>query len=747
MRIMVINVTLMQINSSVDSMIPIEWPEIWLTFKSYFEWADIDIVSLSGTTCVAGVNFFLTFAAMGSIPYVIVLTATLFYFYQKCTLHYRLTHMSKEERSRRQQDAYVDAFLLADKNGDGTITPIELATLLNHELHLDHFRRGKFKIDVSHALQIIRKLSGDPTTLELPLMLFLNAMETDSLNKAVNEVCELPANHSDSSKEAMLHYIVERGLFSASFMLACHMLLLAHAPVSKKVFVFYLCRDIGGRSFIRSDYSIECYGSEWTSFQPAVMFVLLTFTVGFPALLMGMMLYHRNRLYRKDVYARMGFLYERYVRGGEWWEIHEMMRKVVLTGLLLFTSERPMVRAVCATMVCCTMIVNLNYFQPHRNLIVFWVEQLANLSATIKYLFAVVIAGGGGSEGVETGRLGHEDLRMMGYLLIASDISCMVISFFAMIACVMLLRKSIAESKKLAAANGIVPLEEKSELHRNVHKRLSMTSVTPQAHRRATLRHESPAARGLSAMMEHANDHLVKKGFKKKSLFNFSRIMSKAIRNEKVQVIEKSAAAAKVKHTEALVKKQTNAKNRLQARLIMRKKTSTVHSAAAAATIATATAAASGSAVADVNVNKVVTTSNNVNTPSPPATTTPELDYEPQNLLQFQIQAMERMMQKLLSKKCGTVKKLRKVFDKLDDEHSGSLSESQFSTLCKLMLKRQTKAVVPDNLSALLHGAWKLVLGDEQEQEQENEINFQRMSSWVFPAKRNNLYRLSETTT
>ena len=68
-----------------------------------------------------------------------------------------------------------------------------------------------------------------------------------------------------------------------------------------------------------------------------------------------------------------------------------MMRKVVLTGLLLFTSERPMVRAVCATMVCCIMIVNLNYFQPHRNILVFWTEQLAMTIVVVLYAFAIVL--------------------------------------------------------------------------------------------------------------------------------------------------------------------------------------------------------------------------------------------------------------------------------------------------------------------------------------------------------------------
>lgn len=58
----------------------------------------------------------------------------------------------------------------------------------------------------------------------------------------------------------------------------------------------------------RSDYSIQCYESEWLAFQPFVMLVLGTFTIGFPLLLSIMFFRFRNKLYKREVYAKMGFL-------------------------------------------------------------------------------------------------------------------------------------------------------------------------------------------------------------------------------------------------------------------------------------------------------------------------------------------------------------------------------------------------------------------------------------------------------
>ena len=591
MRIIIINVTLMQINQSLETMIPIEWPDIWLDFKEYFEWVDIDIMSLSGTTCVAGVNYFVTFAVMGSVPYIILLMAFLYFLWRKSTLNHYLSHMSKEHRNQARQDAYLEAFLLGDKDGDGLLTPHELADLLNHELHLDKFKHGQFKIDPTHSLRIIREISHDQSTMEMPLMMFMDAMEDDTLDHAVNHVCELPVKHKNSGKDAMLKFIVDRGLFASSFMIATHLLLLAHSPVSKKVFVYFLCRNVGGQWYIRSDYSIQCYESEWLAFQPFVMLVLGTFTIGFPLLLSIMFFRFRNKLYKREIYAKMGFLYERYVRGSEWWEIHEMMRKAFLTGILLFTSERPMVRAVCGTLVCCLMIINLNYFQPHRNLIVFWVEQLANLSATIKYLFAVVIAAGAtDSAGGENSKLSPEDADIMGVMLICSDIACMACSFFAMIACVLLLRRSILAAKREEKAQeeeeqeapefGIHSINRKLNRHSSLMKKMSATAIMPQVHRRESLRNEGNAAhKGLHAMFEHANDHLKKKspfgmlGKGGKKTISLKAMVETAHQEKKVKATEQEHDASLKRLNSEIRHKEEHSHDRLQQRLQRRQST------------------------------------------------------------------------------------------------------------------------------------------------------------------------------
>ena len=453
LRIIIVNITLLQINNSLESMIPIEWPSSLTSWFDTFEVVDVDIMSLTGGTCISGMNFFTAFSTMSSLPFVILLFAALNFSWHRVTLRQTLNNMNVEEKTKRREHAYLEAFLLADEDGNSTLGANELIKVLNVELHLNQHNNGKYKLRHNHGLQLIQKLMESQAATELSLCVFLDAVSTGKMDRALESLQEVVIPSNESSREAILISIMRRNMFASSFMVAIHLLLVTHAPISKKVFMFYLCRNVAGKHYMHADYAIQCYDSDWNAFHPVVAVVLLLFTVGFPLVLCIALCWNQKRLYHRLFYAKMGFLYERYVRGVEWWEIHEMMRKIMLTGMLLFTSEKPMVRSVLATMICIAMCINLNYFKPHRNRIVFWVEQAANLSSTTKYLVAVVIAASdgenerssniAGSASSATADTSNQEEQMMGIILVAFDVMVMVVSVVASIACFVILRRSL----------------------------------------------------------------------------------------------------------------------------------------------------------------------------------------------------------------------------------------------------------------------------------------------------------------
>jgi hypothetical protein len=53
-----------------------------------------------------------------------------------------------------------------------------------------------------------------------------------------------------------------------------------------------------------------------------------------------------------------------FVRGAEFWQVHDLMMKMILTGMLIYVP--PTSRAGIATLVCVVAVANLNYFKPQK---------------------------------------------------------------------------------------------------------------------------------------------------------------------------------------------------------------------------------------------------------------------------------------------------------------------------------------------------------------------------------------------
>ena len=136
---------------------------------------------------------------------------------------------------------------------------------------------------------------------------------------------------------------------------------------------------------------------------------------------------------------RIGFLYDHLNRGAEFWEVHELWRKMILTGLIIYLP--PTTQAAVATIVCLAASCNLNYFRPHKSSIVFWVEQTAFAGTAVKYLASVVLVA------MENERLkggvGQEEVYGMGIVLVSIDCAVMLVGVFGLWAAVILLRRDV----------------------------------------------------------------------------------------------------------------------------------------------------------------------------------------------------------------------------------------------------------------------------------------------------------------
>ena len=100
----------------------------------------------------------------------------------------------------------------------------------------------------------------------------------------------------------------------------------------------------------------------WYAFSPIVLIVLIGFTITLPLSIIVYLFVNRGELYSTAVYQRVGFLYDPYNRSAPWWAIHDVVLKMLLTGMLIYVPEEE--RAAIAVVLCMLAIANLNYFRP-----------------------------------------------------------------------------------------------------------------------------------------------------------------------------------------------------------------------------------------------------------------------------------------------------------------------------------------------------------------------------------------------
>ena len=63
---------------------------------------------------------------------------------------------------------------------------------------------------------------------------------------------------------------------------ATQLLMLAHTPVSRKVFQFFDCNSMAGKDLLRADYNVDCQSDEYFRFMVLVIFVLIGFVIALP---------------------------------------------------------------------------------------------------------------------------------------------------------------------------------------------------------------------------------------------------------------------------------------------------------------------------------------------------------------------------------------------------------------------------------------------------------------------------------
>ena len=335
LRIGSIIVTFSQINTSMPTIIDVPWPPEFVNFLANFNVVNIDLFSLVGVSCVGNFNFYIGFLAMSCLPVCIFLWAMFDLWMARKHMVVRVEHMKEPEKLIQETEALHMLYHITDTDGGGNIEPKELSILLI-QLGWHATTSQSYEIMQHFHDDGTKEWSNETGQLVLTEDEFVESMIGNKMNTLLEkfDVLRVGAKRDkktgeiihtkESSKETMLcdrdhliKWVLSKRIMAHSLAGATMLALLAHTPVSRKVFQFFHCNNLAGQNFLIADYSIKCWELGWWAFSPVVFTVMGIFTVGLPGAISHYLYKKRKRLYTADIQQKVGWLYEPFRKGAE----------------------------------------------------------------------------------------------------------------------------------------------------------------------------------------------------------------------------------------------------------------------------------------------------------------------------------------------------------------------------------------------------------------------------------------------
>ena len=252
-------------------------------------------------------------------------------------------------------------------------------------------------------------------------------------------------------------------------------------------------------------------------------------------------------------------MYLHFRKGAEYWELHEVFRKLILTGFLVFFEDVSH-RAVLAILVCILALASLNYYRPHPDHVVFFIAQASFIITTFKFL-AIIFLDTKSYRDAEA----IQDNNWIGWLLIFLDGCFCIASILALIAVAWVMRQELKHKK---VAHLSVVEQTKTLVHTKTFTRHLKTKV-----KRATTMREQQQQLALGASVDGSSKSGALTKVPRFSLS--SKHMRKAIEkhrdNEHVTQLENTASKTLDLKLKAVEQMSLAASVRLQQRLQKRK--------------------------------------------------------------------------------------------------------------------------------------------------------------------------------
>ncbi len=266
-----------------------------------------------------------------------------------------------------------------------------------------------------------------------------------------------PPDHPETlAKAAELR---QNALFVGVYLLA-----FAYPVVSVKVVALFGCHNVEGTYYLRADYSLECYTSEWTAMAVYASVFLAAYVVGFP-LFVGAKLWSYRHELRRQVQGPgqvcklapkgllLGFLLDDYVLKLPcfMWETEEMGRKLILSVVGNFWSDKSVMSIGTALIISLVFQLLHTHYKPFKSPACNRLQQICMSVDNAVYIVGLL---------VKTQATGETEERDLGVLLVGLLVTTVVAVSTAVVLEIRELLRAMTRTRRLTALLRKLPQQD-----------------------------------------------------------------------------------------------------------------------------------------------------------------------------------------------------------------------------------------------------------------------------------------------
>jgi hypothetical protein len=150
-----------------------------------------------------------------------------------------------------------------------------------------------------------------------------------------------------------------------------------YTSVSTTIFRVFKCKEIGGEWFLEANYQVECFSGTWWNYAVFAGAGVVVYIVGIPAVLFYLL--WRERAYLSEegcaksemprhalAKRRLGAIYGAYKRESYYFDLVDMLRRLLLTGGLIVLGERSNSQILLGALVCTCWLCVLLARRPYE---------------------------------------------------------------------------------------------------------------------------------------------------------------------------------------------------------------------------------------------------------------------------------------------------------------------------------------------------------------------------------------------